>query len=71
MAHYLFAMSKTAEMFVQEFQKLPPTDQAGILQRLLSRPARKSSRAAKLVPTVKLGGGRITSRQVAEILDDK
>ena len=64
-------MSKTAELFVQKFQKLPPTDQAGILQRLLSRPVRKPSRAATRVPTVKLGSGRITSRQVAEILDDE
>jgi hypothetical protein len=33
-------MSKTAEIFVQEFQKLPLLDQQGVLQRLLQRPVR-------------------------------
>jgi hypothetical protein len=64
-------MSKTAEIFVQEFQKLPPLDQQGVLQRLLQRPARRPSRSARRVPTVKLPGGRITSQQVAETLDDE
>jgi|NGEPerStandDraft_6_1074524.scaffolds.fasta_scaffold10142_6 hypothetical protein len=64
-------MSKTAEIFVQEFQKLPPLDQQGVLQRLLQRPVRKPSRSTSRVPTVKLGGGRITSQQVAEALDDE
>jgi len=64
-------MSKTAEMFVQEFQKLPPLDQKGVLQRLLQHSVRKASRRAKDIPTVKLAGGRITSRQVAEALDDE
>jgi hypothetical protein len=64
-------MSKTAEMFVQEFQKLPPLDQRGVLQRLLQRPVGKPSRSTKLIPTVKLAGGRITSQQVADALDDE
>jgi len=64
-------MSKTAEIFVQEFQKLPPLDQQGVLQRLLQRPIRKPSRSAKRIPTVKLAGGRITSQQVADALDDE
>jgi hypothetical protein len=64
-------MSKTAEIFVQEFQKLPMPDQRGVLQRLLQRPVRKPSRSDKRVPTIKLTGGRITSRQVADALDDE
>ena len=62
-------MSKTAEIFVQEFQKLPPLDQQGVLQRLLQHSVRRTSRSSKRVPTVKLPGGRITSQQVAETLD--
>jgi hypothetical protein len=56
---------------VQEFQKLPPLDQQGVLQRLLQHSVRRTSRSSKRVPTVKLPGGRITSQQVAETLDDE
>jgi hypothetical protein len=64
-------MSKTAEALLQEFEKLPPAEQQGLLQRLLRSFTPQPAQPDRPFPTVKVAGGRITSEQVAEALDDE
>lgn len=64
-------MSKTAEALLQEFQKLPLPERQGLLQQLLQSLYPTPPSELRPFPTVKLTGGRITSAQVAETLDDE
>jgi hypothetical protein len=64
-------MSKTAEAMLQDFQKLPPAEQQGLLQRLLHSFTPAPSRTPRPLPTVKVSGGCITSAQIADALDDE
>ena len=63
-------MSATAEALLEQFRKLPLPEQEELLRRLRdlihARP-----HAEKPFPTVRAGGGTITSEQVAEALDDE
>jgi hypothetical protein len=68
---YFSSMSKTAEALLQEFQKLPLPERQGLLQQLLQSLSPTPPRELRPFPTVKLDGGRITSEQVAETLDDE
>lgn len=68
---YSQTMSKAAEAVLQEFQKLPPAEQQGVLQQLLCLFAPVPQRTNHPIPTVKVTGGRITSDQVAETIDDE
>ena len=64
-------MSKTAEALLHEFQKLPLPERQGLLQQLMQSLSPAPTREQRPFPTVKLNGGRITSEQVAETLDDE
>ncbi|MCO5052555.1 MAG: hypothetical protein M9920_09645 [Verrucomicrobiae bacterium] len=65
-------MSETAEALWHELQKLSPAEQQGLLQRMMQTltPTAPSLKPQRF-QTVKLPGGRITAKQVAEILDDE
>lgn len=64
-------MSKTVEALWHQFQKLPPAEREDLLQLLLRSKPPETSQDTFHFPSVKLSGGRITSGQVAEVLDDE
>ena len=64
-------MSNTAEAVLQQLRKLPMGEQQQILQELLRTVPITTVQNGKVFPTVRLGGGPITSEQVAEALEDE
>ena len=64
-------MSASAEALLEQLRKLPVSEQQQILQELLRVMPGTASQKPKAFPTVKVGGGAITSEQVAEALDDE
>ena len=64
-------MSATAESLLEQIRRLPVPEQQELLRRLLNLSSGAKDRSNKPFPTVKLNGGKITSEQVAEALDDE
>ena len=64
-------MSAIAESLLEQFKKLPPSDQQELIQKLLRSLPTTPPRTEKPFPTVNVAGGTITSEQVAEALDDE
>ena len=56
---------------MEQFRRLPALEQQELLQRLLRLASAARTRSENPFPTVKVGGGTITSGQVAEALDDE
>jgi len=62
-------MSATAEALLDQFRKLPPLERQELLQELLRLSPPAPSQEA--LPAIRVGGGTITSEQVADALDDE
>ncbi|HXP61923.1 MAG TPA: hypothetical protein VN829_15615 [Dongiaceae bacterium] len=68
---YISPMSATAEALLEQFRRLPASEQQELLRRFLRLAGAAKTRSEKPFPTVKVSGGTITSEQVAEALDDE
>ena len=68
---YLPIMSATAEALLEQLKKLPRAEQHEIYQQLLSWLKTFPQQTERPFPTVKVGGGVITSQHVTEALDDE
>ena len=64
-------MSATAETVLEQFQKLPRSEQQEVYEQLLRLLQPKPRKSERRFPTVEVTGGAITSRQVIEALDDE
>jgi hypothetical protein len=60
-----------AEALLEQFRKLSTSEQQELLQQLLRSLPSTPAPSDNPFPTVKVGGGPITSQQVAEALDDE
>jgi hypothetical protein len=64
-------MSRDAEALLEQFRKLSAGEQQELLQQLLHSLSSTPARPDQPFPTVKVGGGPITSKQITEVLDDE
>ncbi len=66
---YVFGMSTTAQVILEQLKKLPDSDRQEVLRELLrSLPNTPGDLLCEL-PSVQVSGGTITSEQVAEALE--
>jgi len=64
-------VSTTAETLLEQLRKLPPDDQREVSRQLSKFLTVTPGPPPPAFPTVKVGGGTITSGQVAEALEDE
>jgi len=64
-------MSRAAEVLLEQFRKLSAREQQELLQQLVRSLPSTPFQSDKPLPTIKVGGGPITSDQVAESVDDE